>query len=113
MGTENVASKKYTAARCSFMACMMSSSRRSGVASGSAASSSVISAETLSSLPANLLGARPSVAACSGSRGSMNAPYSRSMILLSTSAPTASPSSGQPSPVQMPGGSPCSATAER
>ena len=74
MGTEKVASKKYTAARCSFIACMMIWSRRSGVASGSAASSSAISAATLSLLPAKPLGARPSVAVLVGSRGSMNAP---------------------------------------
>ena len=62
MGTENVASKKYTAARWSFIACMMIWSRRSWVASGSAASSPAIRAATLSLLPANPLGARPSVA---------------------------------------------------
>ena len=74
MGTENVASKKYTAARCSFSACMMSWSRRSGVASGSAASSPAIRAAILSLLPSNPLGARPSVASPAGSRGSRNAP---------------------------------------
>jgi hypothetical protein len=74
LGTEKVASKKYTAARCSFIACMMIWSRRSWVASGSAASRPAISAATLPLLPANPLGARPSVALRAGSRGSMNAP---------------------------------------
>ena len=74
LGTENVASKKYTAARWSFSACMMSWSRRSGVASGSAASRRAISVATLSLLPAKLLGARPRVAVPLGSRGSANSP---------------------------------------
>ncbi len=43
----------------------------------------------------------------SGSRGSMNAPYSRSMTLLSTWEPIRSRRSAHPVPVQIPGGSPC------
>ena len=74
LGTENVASKKYTAARWSFSACMMIWSRRSCVASGSAASSPAIRPAIFSSWPANPLGARPSVASPAGSRGSANAP---------------------------------------
>jgi hypothetical protein len=113
LGTENVRSKKNTGARRSLSARMISSSRRSGVASGSAASSASIRAAILSSSPANRLGARPRIAVPSGSRGSRKPPYSRSISAPSTSDPTTRPSAGQPAPVQIPGGSPCSATADR
>ena len=51
-----------TVARYLAQAGLVSWSRRSGVASGSAVSRAAISAATLSLLPANPLGARPSVA---------------------------------------------------